>query len=128
MINVNRQYAHKGGKMRGVIQSSLRQSGHHLAPLTAMPFVPPQPEAGPGSYSLRPSMLSAFPHELPPVEVPRNTVQMFNFGERVAVVSFDENGEEYERYEGPRSMVTDSKLQVMADNLASKGTPTLHLL
>jgi hypothetical protein len=123
VINVNRQYGHLGGKLRGVIQSNLHRAGYALAPLTAMPYQYDEPSSPP-MISTTQTPAQAHP--------PRDCVRVFNLGAgRVLVLSFDKAGMVLERYEGPRWMVTDRKLEDMHSNLSATPpdeTPSLKLV
>jgi hypothetical protein len=112
-----------GGKMRGVIQTNLHRAGYALAPLTAMPY---QYE----DHSVPPMLPTHTPPEGNAVlSPPRNCVRVYNLGAgRVLVLSFDNAGLVVERYEGPRWMVTDRKLEAMHANLSATAPDTLPTL
>jgi hypothetical protein len=124
VINVNRQYGHLGGKMRGVIQRNLQRAGYarRSADRDALPVL------------TNPSVPPMLPTHTPPegsavLSPPRNCVRVYNLGAgRVLVLSFDSAGLVVERYEGPRWMVTDRKLEAMHANLSATAPETVPAL
>lgn len=122
MINVNRQYGHLGGKMRGVIASNLRRAGYAVAPLTALPTPAPTTE---------PVMVPTNPTPAPFDAYERHRVEVVDTGDGNVMITSYRHGVKLERYEGPWWLVTDEKIQIMRANLEKEAplpAPRLSLL
>lgn len=119
MIDVNKQFADRGGKQRSFIHQKLCRAGYAVMPLTALPWSPPSVPSSPDAglsplHVTRPPMLSGLSLDVLPTMV-TPSIRRIVLGDVVQLASL-RNGVVYEQWQGAVELEAQ-QLELMTANV-----------